>query len=126
MLAISDGGRSAFAKGKNIPSAAGRFKNRGALCGTIEPENAPEQLLVSAISARGWTMPFDPVLLTRVQFAQVIARHIIVPAVAIGAVSFIAILEGLALGMGGATYARVPTRPPSFRPRSAWISSRES
>ena len=73
-------------------------------------------------------MPFDPVLLTRLQFARVIARHIIVPAVAIGAVSFIAILEGLALGKGRAAYARVPgqhdvtTTVANARPRLLLLS----
>jgi len=70
-------------------------------------------------------MLFDPMLLTRLQFAWVIAWHVVLPTITIGAVSFFAIADGLALVTGRAVYARVSTRPESFRSRSTWVSSRE-
>jgi cytochrome d ubiquinol oxidase subunit I len=42
-------------------------------------------------------MAFDPVLLSRVQFAFVIAFHFLLPAFTIGLASYIAVLEGLHL-----------------------------
>jgi cytochrome bd ubiquinol oxidase subunit I len=52
-------------------------------------------------------MDLDPVLLSRVQFAWVIAWHILLPAFTVGAASFIAVLEGLSLATGRAVYARI-------------------
>jgi cytochrome d ubiquinol oxidase subunit I len=45
-------------------------------------------------------MQFDPVLLSRIQFAWVIAWHILLPAFTVGCASFIAVLEGLNLATG--------------------------
>ena len=42
-------------------------------------------------------MELDPVLLSRLQFAWVIAWHILLPAFTVGLASFIAVLEGLRL-----------------------------
>ena len=55
-------------------------------------------------------MLFDPMLLPRPQFAWAIARHIVLPAFTVGAMSFIAMVEGLALATGRVAYARVSTR----------------
>jgi cytochrome bd ubiquinol oxidase subunit I len=52
-------------------------------------------------------MDLDPVLLSRVQFAWVIAWHILLPAFTVGAASFIAVLEGLSLATGRAVYTRI-------------------
>ena len=54
-------------------------------------------------------MHFDPVLLSRIQFAWVVAWHILLPAFTVGAASFIAVLEGLALATGREVYVRIST-----------------
>ena len=54
-------------------------------------------------------MEFDPVLLSRIQFAWVIAWHILMPAFTVGAASFIAVVEGLSLATGREVYARIST-----------------
>ena len=54
-------------------------------------------------------MHFDPVLLSRIQFAWVIGWHILLPAFTVGAASFIAVLEGLALATGRDVYVRTST-----------------
>src|SRR5215467_904513 len=54
-------------------------------------------------------MHFDPVLLSRIQFAWVIAWHILLPAFNVGAASFIAVVEGLHLATGREVYARIST-----------------
>jgi cytochrome bd ubiquinol oxidase subunit I len=50
-------------------------------------------------------MDFDPVILSRIQFAWLIAWHILLPAFTVGAASFIAVLEGLNLATGREVYA---------------------
>jgi cytochrome d ubiquinol oxidase subunit I len=52
-------------------------------------------------------MDLDPVVLSRVQFAWVIAWHILMPAFTVGAASFIAVLEGLSLATGRKVYTRI-------------------
>jgi hypothetical protein len=52
-------------------------------------------------------MHFDPVLLSRIQFAWVIAWHILLPAFTVGAASFIAVVEGLGLATGREVYVRI-------------------
>ena len=52
-------------------------------------------------------MSFDPVLLSRIQFAWVIAWHILLPAFTVGAASFIAVVEGLALKTEREVYVRI-------------------
>jgi hypothetical protein len=42
-------------------------------------------------------MDFDPVFLSRLQFAWVIGWHILLPAFTVGAAAFIAVLEGFSL-----------------------------
>jgi cytochrome bd ubiquinol oxidase subunit I len=54
-------------------------------------------------------MHFDPVLLSRIQFAWVIAWHILLPAFTVGAASFIAVVEGLSLATGREVYVRIST-----------------
>ena len=54
-------------------------------------------------------MQFDPVLLSRIQFAWVIGWHILLPAFTVGAASFIAVVEGLSLATGREVYARIST-----------------
>ena len=52
-------------------------------------------------------MDFDPVFLSRLQFAWVVAWHILLPAFTVGVASFIAVLEGLNLATGREIYFRV-------------------
>ena len=52
-------------------------------------------------------MEFDAVLLSRLQFAWVIAWHILMPAFTVGLASFIAVLEGMRLFTGREIYLRV-------------------
>src|SRR6266576_5643278 len=52
-------------------------------------------------------MDFDPLLLSRVQFAWVIAWHILLPAFTIGLASYIALLEGLSFVTGRELYFRL-------------------
>ena len=54
-------------------------------------------------------MGFDPVFLSRLQFAWVVAWHILLPAFTVGIASFIALLEGLKLVTGRAVYGRIST-----------------
>jgi cytochrome bd ubiquinol oxidase subunit I len=54
-------------------------------------------------------MDFDPVFLSRLQFAWVIGWHILLPAFTVGLASFIAVMEGVYLFKGNAVYARVST-----------------
>jgi cytochrome bd-type quinol oxidase subunit 1 len=54
-------------------------------------------------------MHSDPVLLSRIQFAWVIAWHILLPAFTVGAASFIAVVEGLSLATGREVYVRIST-----------------
>lgn len=49
----------------------------------------------------------DPVTLSRIQFAWVIAWHILLPAFTVGIASYIVLLEGLFLGTGREIYLRV-------------------
>ena len=52
-------------------------------------------------------MPWDPLILSRMQFAWVIAWHILLPAFTVGAASYIALLEGLHLATGRDVYLHV-------------------
>ncbi len=52
-------------------------------------------------------MELDPVLLSRLQFAWVIAWHILLPALTVGLASYIALLEGLHLFTGKAVWFRI-------------------
>jgi cytochrome d ubiquinol oxidase subunit I len=52
-------------------------------------------------------MELDPVLLSRLQFAWVIAWHILLPAFTVGLASYIAVLEGIHLFTGREIYLRV-------------------
>jgi cytochrome d ubiquinol oxidase subunit I len=54
-------------------------------------------------------MELDPVLLSRFQFAWVIAWHILLPAFTVGLSAFIATLEGLSLVAGREVYVRIST-----------------
>ena len=54
-------------------------------------------------------MEFDPVFLSRLQFAWVIGWHILLPAFTVGAAAFIAVLEGCNLATGRDVYLRVST-----------------
>jgi cytochrome bd ubiquinol oxidase subunit I len=54
-------------------------------------------------------MELDPVLLSRFQFAWVIAWHILLPAFTVGLSAFIATLEGLRLVTGRDVYVRIST-----------------
>ena len=73
-------------------------------------------------------MELDPVLLSRLQFAFVIAFHILLPAFTVGLASYIVVLEGLYFWRDDSTYLRLSlfwTRRCS-RCRSAWASCPES
>jgi cytochrome bd ubiquinol oxidase subunit I len=52
-------------------------------------------------------MTLDPLLLSRIQFAWVVAWHILLPAFTVGLASYIAILEGLHLAAGREIYLRL-------------------
>lgn len=52
-------------------------------------------------------MELDPVFLSRIQFAFVIAFHFLLPAFTIGLASYIAVLEALHLATGKAVYLRI-------------------
>src|SRR5271170_6974539 len=52
-------------------------------------------------------MHLDPVLLSRLQFAWVIAWHILMPAFTVGMASFIAVLEGINFFTGKEIYLRI-------------------
>src|SRR5215510_1140432 len=52
-------------------------------------------------------MELDPVLLSRLQFAWVIAWHILMPAFTVGLASYIAVLEGVRLFTGRDIYQRI-------------------
>jgi cytochrome bd ubiquinol oxidase subunit I len=54
-------------------------------------------------------MSLDPVVLSRIQFAWVIAWHFLLPAFTIGLAAFIALLEGLNLFTGREIYLRIST-----------------
>jgi cytochrome bd ubiquinol oxidase subunit I len=54
-------------------------------------------------------MSLDPVLLSRLQFAWVIAWHILLPAFTVGLASYIAVLEGLHFATGREIYFRLST-----------------
>lgn len=61
-------------------------------------------------------MEFDPVFLSRVQFAFLITFHIIFPAFTIGLAAWLATIEGMRLATGKALYRRV---------FDAWLLGRE-
>src|SRR3954468_4050047 len=52
-------------------------------------------------------MDLDPVFLSRLQFAWVIAWHILLPAFTVGLAAFIAVLEGLNFFTGRQVYLRI-------------------
>src|SRR5579875_2859448 len=52
-------------------------------------------------------MSLDPVLLSRLQWAWVIAWHIMLPAFTVGLASYIAVLEGLYFFTGAETWFRI-------------------
>ena len=52
-------------------------------------------------------MDFDPVFLSRLQFAWVIGWHILLPAFTVGMAAFIAVLEGFNFFTGRDVYLRV-------------------
>ena len=54
-------------------------------------------------------MELDPVFLSRLQFAWVIAWHILLPAFTVGLASFIALIEALKLVTGREVYVRIST-----------------
>ena len=54
-------------------------------------------------------MQLDPLLLSRLQFAWVVAWHFLLPAFTVGLASFIAVLEGLHLATGREVYLRIST-----------------
>jgi len=56
-------------------------------------------------------MHFDPVLLSRIQFAWVIAWHILMPAFTVGAAFCIAVVEGLSLATRREVYVRISIAP---------------
>ena len=51
----------------------------------------------------------DPVVLSRIQFAWVVAWHFLLPAFTVGLASFIAVMEGLNLVTGREIYLRIST-----------------
>src|SRR5215831_10729616 len=74
----------------------------------------PQTALTALLSlyqrnTRGSAMHFDPVLLSRIQFAWVVAWHILLPAFTVGCASFIAVVEGIFFATGREEYARIST-----------------
>src|SRR5215468_1808312 len=63
--------------------------------------------LEAIVKQRRLQMDFTPLLLSRLQFAWVIAWHILLPAFTVGLASFIAVAEGLSLATGREVYARI-------------------
>jgi cytochrome d ubiquinol oxidase subunit I len=59
-----------------------------------------------ATARRGKPMEFDPLVLSRIQFAFVSAFHIVFPAFTVGLASYIAVLEGLYLARRDERYLR--------------------
>ena len=51
----------------------------------------------------------DPVVLSRIQFAWVVAFHFLLPAFTVGLASFIAVMEGLSFATGREIYLRIST-----------------
>src|SRR6516165_12447249 len=66
------------------------------------PLKRPERTIRAAPA-----MEFDPVFLSRLQFAFVISFHIIFPAFTIGLAAWLATIEGARLATGNALYRRV-------------------
>ena len=67
-------------------------------------------------------MHLDPLFLSRLQFAWVVAWHFLLPAFTVGLASFIAVMEGLHLFTGRGVYLRVSifwTR--IFADRTSWL-----
>ena len=62
---------------------------------------------IKAISPESPAVELDALLLSRLQFAWVVAWHILLPAVTVGLASFIAVLEGLHLATGKPVYFRL-------------------
>ena len=54
-------------------------------------------------------MSFDPVLLSRIQFAWVVGWHILLPAFTVGLASYVALLEGLHFATSRPVYLRLST-----------------
>jgi cytochrome d ubiquinol oxidase subunit I len=54
-------------------------------------------------------MSIDPVVLSRIQFAWVVAFHFLLPAFTVGLASFIAVMEGLNFVTGREIYLRIST-----------------
>ncbi|TGD95082.1 cytochrome ubiquinol oxidase subunit I [Methylobacterium nonmethylotrophicum] len=54
-------------------------------------------------------MAFDPLLLSRIQWAWVISWHILLPAFTVGLASYIALLEGLSFATGNPAWLRAST-----------------
>jgi cytochrome bd ubiquinol oxidase subunit I len=65
-------------------------------------DSFPRRIEIGALAMR-----LDPVLLSRMQFAWLIAWHILLPAFTVGIASFIALLEGLSFFTGKEIYFRV-------------------
>jgi cytochrome d ubiquinol oxidase subunit I len=60
-----------------------------------------------AFFSRDGAMELDPVFLSRLQFAWVVAWHILLPAFTVGLASYIAVLEGIHLFTGREIYLRI-------------------
>src|SRR5215468_2478002 len=65
--------------------------------------------LEAIVKQRRVQMDVTPLLLSRLQFAWVIAWHILLPAFTVGLASFIAVQEGLRLTTGREVYERIST-----------------
>ncbi len=76
---------------------------------TVTPPPKSAQT-ITAVGERGRReMNLNPVVLSRLQFAWVIAFHFLLPAFTVGLASFIAVLEGLHLATGREIYFRIST-----------------
>ena len=76
---------------------------------TVTPPPKPGSTITAVGERRRREMNLNPVVLSRLQFAWVIAFHFLLPAFTVGLASFIAVLEGLHLATGREIYFRIST-----------------
>src|SRR6516225_8618318 len=98
--------RSARTIWRNLPALTHPPNTRAVASGKSRSGCDPQRH--GQTRTKGLPMPsFDPVFLSRIQFAWVIGWHILLPAFTIGMASYIAILEGMHLVTGRSVYLRI-------------------
>jgi cytochrome d ubiquinol oxidase subunit I len=101
------GGHQDPRSGQAFPSAReSSWKSRPTMI--VSPRSVVGAPIASALGQqRRRAMSLDPLVLSRIQFAWVIAWHFLLPAFTVGLASFIAVLEGLNLFTGREIYLRI-------------------